>query len=65
MESFYTLCYIPHHRLIAVSCHALGLVKALSCDMDNTVWELAGQVQGLQIGPGDGFLPSSLCFVGG
>ncbi len=51
MESISGISYIPHLRLIALRDHTPGLVKAISCDTGDTVWELRGKEQGLEIDP--------------
>ena len=49
MEKYYAFCYIPSHRLIVVS--DLNLVRAVSCDTEEKVWELKGEVQDTQCNP--------------
>ena len=52
METWYDICYIPSHRLIAVSDNAPdNIVRAMSCDTEERVWELKGEVQDTQCNP--------------
>ncbi len=48
---YYAICYIPSHRLIVISNHTPGIVRAVSCDTDQIDWELQGEVQGVQCTP--------------
>ena len=51
MEFHYTICYINRHGLLTVSDHSPGIVRAVSCEMENIVWELTGRVDGVECNP--------------
>ena len=52
MNMFYAICYIPTHRLIAVSDNKeSNKVRAVSCDTESTVWQLMGRVDGVECNP--------------
>ena len=51
MERYHSICYIPTHRLIAVSNCDLGIVRAVSCDTEKVMWQLIGSVDGVECQP--------------
>ncbi len=51
MERYYSICYIPIHRLIVISDHSPGIIRAMSCESEEVVWEVKGQVEGVECHP--------------
>ncbi len=51
LETYHSICYVPTHRLTVITDHTAGVVKAVSCDNGEVVWELNGQVAGVQCEP--------------
>ena len=50
MNRFHDICYIPSNRLIVVS--DSFMLRAVSCDTEERVWEIKGEVQDAQCCPG-------------
>ena len=46
MERCFDVGYIPSHQLVIVSSIVLGVVRAVSCDTGEKVWEVRGEIQG-------------------
>ncbi len=51
METYYSICYIPIHRLIVISAHSPGVIIAVCCESEEVVWEVKGQVDGVECHP--------------
>ena len=47
METHYPICNIPSHRLLVISDHAPGMVRAVSSCTKRKVWEVQGDVEGV------------------
>ncbi len=50
MTRHHSLCYVPGHKVIVISSIA-GLVRAVSCEREETVSEVTGQVDGRECSP--------------
>ena len=52
MKKYYAICYIPTHRLIAISSNEdPKMVQAVSCDTEKVMWQLIGSVDGVECHP--------------
>ncbi len=51
VDKYFGICYIPSHRLIVVSDHTPSVVRAMSCDTGEKVWELPGEVHSVSCEP--------------
>ncbi len=51
MMTYYSVCYIPVHKLIVISAHSPGVIRAMSCESEKVVWEVKGQVDGVECDP--------------
>ncbi len=51
-EDYCSICFVPSHRLIVINQNAPDkIVIAVSCDTEKKLWELQGEVQGVQCNP--------------
>ena len=51
MVDYFAICYINRHGLLTVSDYSPGVVRAVSCETENVVWELTGRVDGVECEP--------------
>ena len=52
IERYFGLCYIPSpHRLIVLSLHPESLIRAMSAETGEKVWEVKGEVDGVECRP--------------
>ena len=52
MKGYYSMCYIPSpHRLIVLSLHPESLIRAVSAETGEKVWEVKGEVDGVECRP--------------
>ncbi len=47
METCFSICYIPVHRLIVISSIS-SIIRAVSCESEKVVWEVKEQVEGVE-----------------
>ncbi len=52
MERYHSICYIPIHRLIVITQVSPNkFIRAVSCESEKWVWEVKGQVDGVDCHP--------------
>ncbi len=51
MERYFSMCYIPGHKLIVISAQYSCVIRAVSCESEEVVWEVKGQVDGVECHP--------------
>ena len=51
MVMVHSICYIPIHRLIVISARSSGVIRSVSCKSEVVVWQVKGQVDGVECDP--------------
>ena len=51
LNDFYSMCYLPNVKCVAISIWKDNVVKAIHCETDEQVWEVMGKVAGVTWNP--------------